>query len=106
MTPSCGLDEAGLRLQFERYSEVGTRAQVVDRRRGRLVVDLDEHVEPRLVDQLLAVERECCPFLELDWRPQARRLTISVLRAEHEPVLDAIAYALGLDGSVPATASD
>jgi hypothetical protein len=85
---------------------VGARAQVVDRGRRRLAVDLNEHVEPKLVDELLAIERQCCPFLELRWGPRARRLTISVSRAEHEPALDAIACALGLEGPVTSTASN
>jgi hypothetical protein len=96
LAPSCALDEAGMRAQRDRYREVGASARVVERRRGRLIVDLDERVDPRLVEELLAVERECCPFFELGWQSQARRLTVAVSRAEHEPALDAIAHALGL----------
>jgi hypothetical protein len=70
------------------------------------MVDLNEHVDPKLVDGLRAVERECCPFLELGWEPKARRLTVSVSYAKHEPALDAIAFALDLEGSVQSTASD
>jgi hypothetical protein len=101
MAPGCALDESGLRSQYERYRQAGAGARVVDRARQRLVVDLDEHVDPQLVDDLLAVERGCCPFFELRWEPPARRLTVSVSRAEHEPALDGIAFALGLVGGPP-----
>jgi hypothetical protein len=61
-----------------------------------LAVDLDRKVDLKLVDELLAVERECCPFLELGWRPDSRRLSVSVSQKRHEPALDAIAFALNL----------
>jgi hypothetical protein len=96
MAPSCGLDETGLRLQHARYGKAGVGARVVQRTRRRLAVDLDQKVDLKLVDELLAVERECCPFLELGWRPDARRLSVSVSQKRHEPALDAIAFALNL----------
>jgi hypothetical protein len=94
MAPSCALDEAGLRLQHERYRQAGAGARLVDRTRRHLVVDLDEQVDPELVRELLATERECCPFFGLGWAPDTRRLTVSVSITEHEPALDAIAFAL------------
>jgi hypothetical protein len=106
MAPSCALDETGLRLQYERYRRVGAGARVLDRRRRYLMVEFSELVDPKLVDELLAVERECCAFFELGWEATARRLTVSVSHAEQEPALDAIAFALGLEGSVQSTASD
>lgn len=105
MLPSCALDEAGLSKQYQRYREVGAGARVLERRRRRLTVDLDQQVDPNLVAKLLAVERECCPFLELDWEQSARRLTVGVSQAEHEPALDAIAFALGLEGSLQSAGS-
>jgi hypothetical protein len=96
MAPSCGLDETGLRLQYARYRTAGAGARVVQRSRRRLVVDLDEKVDLKLVDELLAIERECCPFFELGWRPDARRLSVSVSQKRHEPALDAIALGLNL----------
>jgi hypothetical protein len=60
------------------------------------VVDLDEQVDTELVDETIAIERECCPFFTLDWEPERRRLTVAVSQAEHEPALDAIAFALDL----------
>ncbi|MFI4985018.1 MAG: hypothetical protein ACHQAV_03405 [Solirubrobacterales bacterium] len=106
MTPSCALDETGLRLQLERYRRAGASARQVDRTGRRLAVDLDHAVDTKLVDGLVAIERECCPFFALDWEPDRRRLTVSVSQAEHEPALDAIAFALELETPAQHAASD
>lgn len=97
MAPSCALDETGLREQAERYRQAGEGASVVDHSPRCLVVDLDQRVDPRLIDELIAIERECCPFFDLSWKPEIRRLTVSVSRAEHEPALDAISFALDVE---------
>lgn len=97
MAPSCALDEAGLRLQLERYRRAGEGARLVEQTRRRFVVDLDAHADGKLIEEAVAVERKCCPFFALDWEPVRRRLTVSVSHTEHEPALGAIAFALGLD---------
>lgn len=94
MAPSCGLDQAGLRSQLERYRQAGRDAHLIERTPRGLVVDLDQHVDVELVAETVAIERECCPFFTLTWEPDRRRLTISVSQAEHEPALEAIAFAL------------
>jgi hypothetical protein len=106
MAPSCALDEDGLRLQLERYRRAGQGASPIDQTRRRLVVDVDESVDNQLIDELIAIERECCPFFTLAWEPARRRLTISVSQAEHEPALDAIAFALDLKAPGQQAASD
>jgi hypothetical protein len=101
MAPSCALDEAGLRLQLERYRRAGRGALLIEQTERRFVVELSEHVDGKLVEEAVAIERECCPFFALDWQPVRRRLTVSVSHVEHEPALDAIAFALGLDEATP-----
>jgi len=96
MAPSCALDDAGLRRQLERYRQVGESASLVDQARRRLVIALDANVDSELVEEAITVERGCCPFFELRWEPESRRLTVAVSQAAHEPALDAIAYALDL----------
>jgi hypothetical protein len=96
MAPSCALDETGLRLQLERYRRAGRGATIVERTRRRLVVDLDCGVDEKLLEEALAVERDCCPFFTLSWEPRRGQLTIAVAATEHEPALEAIAFALGL----------
>jgi hypothetical protein len=93
---SCALDGTGLGVQRERYRRSGLGAHLLERTSRRLSVDLADGVDLALVDEALAIERDCCPFFELDWQPASRRLTVSVAAAEHEPALEAIASALGL----------
>jgi hypothetical protein len=90
---SCSLDEKGLRAQRERYRSAGRGAIMLQRTSRSLVVEVGERgtgVVPELVD----VERECCPFFDLDWDPRTRRLSISVSERDQEPALDAIEFAL------------
>jgi hypothetical protein len=96
MAASCALDEAGLRLQLQRYRTAGQGARLIERTSRRLVVELAAPVESQLVDELVAVERDCCPFFTLVWRPDRRRFSVSVSEAEHEPALDAIGFALAV----------
>jgi hypothetical protein len=99
MAPNCALDEAGLRSQLERYRQAGRNARLIERTPRRLVANLDEDVDAELVAETIAIERECCSFFTLTWEPDRRRLTISVSQAEHEPAMDAIAFALNLQAS-------
>ena len=99
MTQACALDEGGLRSQLERYRRAGQGARIVERSRRRLVVDLDEHADGKLIEESVAIERECCPFFTLDWEPARRRLTVAVSHVEHEAASGAIAFALGLDAA-------
>lgn len=96
MAPSCALAESELHAQLERYRQTARNARLIERTPQRLVVDLEEHVDAALVEQTIAVERECCPFFTLVWEPERRRLAVAVADAEHEPALDAIAFALNL----------
>jgi hypothetical protein len=97
--PACSLDEVGVRSQLARYRTVGEAATVLVLDRRRVSVHVGDEVPNTLIDELVAIERECCPFFELAWEPNARRLTVSVPDAEHEPALEAIGFALGLEGT-------
>jgi hypothetical protein len=93
---SCSLDDAGLTAQRERYRRLGAGATVIERDRGRIAVRVTRAVPDDLVGELISVERECCPFFELDWDPASRSFSVSVSEPRHQPALDAIAYALAL----------
>jgi hypothetical protein len=99
MAPGCALDEHDLRAQLERYRRAGEGASLITRTRRQLTVELDPRVDAQLVGELLATERECCPFFSLSWQSDTRRLTFSVAASEDEAALDGIAVALGVDGS-------
>ncbi len=95
MAPAaCALDETALAEQLGRYRAVGRDSAVVARDARRLIVDVGSEVPGALVEELVAVERGCCPFFAVDWRAPERRLTVAVRGSEHEPALSAIAAAL------------
>ena len=77
-------------------SRLREKAQVLDDEPCRLVILVAESVAERVVAELIAVERECCPFFRLDWQPAGRCLTVGVGRADEAPALDAIRHALGV----------
>jgi hypothetical protein len=94
LVPSCELDAGGLKAQRERYRAAGEGATVLERTARRLVVEVSPQAVSA-VSNLVEVERECCPFFQIDWDSSLGRLSFGVSDAEHEPALDAIAYALG-----------
>jgi hypothetical protein len=98
MAPVCGLDDQGLIAQYDRYRRAGQGARVLEHSSRRLAIELDPRVDRRLVEQLVAVERECCPFLGISWEPQSGRLIVAVGQDDHESALAAIAFALDLEG--------
>lgn len=106
MAPVCALEESGLRLQLERYRQVGRDAFLIERTPRQLVAELGEDVDGELVEQAITVERACCPFFALSWDRDRRRLTVSVSQTEHEPALDAIAFALDLQPPATPTPPD
>ena len=95
--PSCALDDTGMARQRERYRSAGAEARVLQRSPRRLVLELNARVDAGEVEELVAVERECCPFFELGWQSALRQLSVAVSREADEPALEAIAFALGLE---------
>jgi hypothetical protein len=65
------------------------------------VIQVDDRVADVLIEELVAVERGCCPFFDLDWQPEGRRLAVAVPGAHYEPALEALASALGLTPAPP-----
>jgi hypothetical protein len=66
----------------------------LERRPRRLLLQFAPDVDAALVEETLAIERRCCPFFRLEFEPSARRLEIGVDRAEQDPALDALRFAL------------
>ncbi len=97
MAPAaCSLDASGFAAQRERYRVLAAASIGVERTSSRVAVRVDQHVPGGLIEELIAVERDCCPFFELTWDPVGRVFTASVSDVQHQPALDAIAYALEL----------
>jgi hypothetical protein len=74
----------------------GAGAEVVVHDARKIAIRVGADADPALVEELIAVERSCCPFYDLAYEPDERLLTIAVTTGEHEPALGAIAFALGL----------
>ena len=95
IAPSCALDADGMRRQAERYRRAGAGATLLARTPRRLALRVRPEAQAE-VTEAVAIERECCPFYEIDWDPSTGELSFAVGRAEDEPALEAIAAAFGL----------
>lgn len=95
--PRCSLNETELGEQVDRYRTVGVAATTIESVARRLVIGVADDAPAALIEDLIEVERACCPFLQLEWDTRERRLAIWVAAPEHEPALAAIAGALGGD---------
>jgi hypothetical protein len=92
MASSCSLDRDGRAAQINRYARLATSVRGIERGPRALVVEFEPGFDRALLDELVAVERECCPFLEIEVGES--RLSIAVERAEEAPMLDVFAEAL------------
>jgi hypothetical protein len=93
MEPSCSLTKAGLESQRGRYARLASHVQRRDLAGSSLTVDFAEGFDRGTLDEAVAIERECCPFFEIRFDEDRRRLIVAVREPEHEPALEAIAAA-------------
>jgi hypothetical protein len=93
--PSCSLDEEGLRRQRARQARLAPSVSAVERHDHSLSVTFGASLDRPALDELIAVERECCPFFEFDFEEGKRRLTVTVRNDAERPALDAVAAAFG-----------
>ena len=93
---ACSLDAVGERRQRDRYAEIGDAVLAYGRTDTRLVAQLAAGVDAELVEETLAIERECCSFFQLAYDPGTRELSVGVDDAAKAPALDAIAHAMAL----------
>ncbi len=91
---SCSLGADELRAQLERYRLAGEGGRLIEHGRRSLVVEIGPVSTEDQIELLIATERRCCPFFEVDWDPEPRRLSLTVTQREHEGALAAIAAAL------------
>jgi hypothetical protein len=90
---SCALPREGLDRQRERYARLAAQAEAVVREPRRVSVVFAPGYDAELLAELVAVERECCPFFALEVGDG--RLSVSVSSDEDARMLDAVAEALG-----------
>jgi hypothetical protein len=92
MASSCSLDRDGRARQVARYAALAPSVVSVERGARRLDVAFADGFDRALLDEALAVERECCPFLGIE--TGERSLAISVSSEDEAPMLDVFAEAL------------
>ncbi|MEA2472578.1 MAG: hypothetical protein QOE06_493 [Thermoleophilaceae bacterium] len=86
MASSCSLDSDGRAEQLARYAALAPSVRHVEREELSLAISFADDYDRALLDELVAVERECCPFLQIDVADA--RLTISVAQHDDSPMLD------------------
>lgn len=66
----------------------------IDSQSTALEIRFAPELDARLLDETLAVERQCCSFFRLDYDSSSRRLSAWVERKDQQAALEAIASAL------------
>ena len=90
--------------QGARYARLAGDVSEASREPRRLEVSFAESYDRALLDQAIAVERECCPFFAIELDHGARRLVIELPEGEDTLLLDGITTALAPAAS-PASAA-
>jgi hypothetical protein len=93
----CRLDLESARRQRDRYRTLGGQASGIRRGSKSVIIKFDPELDQTLLEETIAVEKDCCPFFEFDYSQEELTLTIGVGRDEQRPALDALAFALGSD---------
>lgn len=91
---ACELDARGMRDQGDRYARLAPTVSAIERDGTRLVVEFGDSLDHRLLDETVAVERDCCSFFGFDYDAQRRRLTVSVADPDQGAALDVLQEAL------------
>jgi hypothetical protein len=98
--PSCSLSAAGLEGQRARHARLASDVVGVRRGEAELEIAFADGYDRDALAELVAVERECCPFFDLRIDDAARRLRVAVDDPTHRPALDALADALGVGSRI------
>ncbi|MGI9185364.1 MAG: hypothetical protein ACR2GZ_10460 [Solirubrobacteraceae bacterium] len=95
MAPAgCALDDGSLTAQLDRYRRLGTTAASITQRELELEVWFDPGVDLDLLRETIAIERQCCSFITLDYDISDGRLSISVDGSDRLDALRALLSAL------------
>jgi alkylmercury lyase len=89
--PSCALDGPARAAQHARYARLAPSTTGVRREPDAVVIEFDHHLDAELLDEAIAVERDCCPFLSFELDRRSRRVRVTVSDPEMRPALDALA---------------
>jgi hypothetical protein len=93
--PSCAITEEDLKRQRERAVKLSRSVRNLIRHDEAVVFEFGAGFDRQALDEMIAVERECCPFFTFNFDEKARRLTVGVQGAANTLALDAMAEQLG-----------
>jgi hypothetical protein len=94
--PSCAIGDEDLARQRERQRLLAPSVRGAERKGRAVTIEFEPGFDREALDQLIAVERSCCPFFAFELDGERRRLTVSVRDGQHAAALDAIAAMLGV----------
>jgi hypothetical protein len=97
--PSCGATDQELRDQRRRQARLAPGIAGSRREDGAVVVEFTPDFDGPALEELIEVERGCCPFFRFDFDEANRRLRVSVDDEAHVPALDALAGLLAPTGA-------
>src|SRR5436305_14765835 len=92
VVPGCSMAPEDRDPQAARIGTIARSVNRVERTPRQLRFHLEPGFDRRALDELIATERECCPFYELDVTDQV--FTVAVADDDHVPALDAFAALL------------
>jgi hypothetical protein len=93
--PSCVITEGDLKGQRGRAVKLSRSIRDLTRHDEAVVFEFEADFDRQALDDMVAVERECCPFFTFDFDEDACRLTVGVQDVDHVPALQAMAEQLG-----------
>ena len=96
--PSCTLTDADLVRQAGRQRRLAPDVERATRDGDALEVRFRPGFDRAALDEMIAVERECCPFFTFAFDAEGRTLTIGVDDPAMAPALGALGHQLGVPG--------
>jgi hypothetical protein len=93
--PSCALDEQGVKEQQARHERLAPSVTNLERPGETVIFTFAEDYDRQALEEMVAVEKQCCPFFDFAFDEGKRELTVGVKDEEMLPALEAIAAHLG-----------
>ena len=97
--PSCSATDRELAHQRDRQARLAPGIERVEHSEEAMVISFAEGFDREALEEMLEVERRCCPFFVFEYDERERRLTTTVRAPEERPALAALAAAI----AAPAT---
>jgi hypothetical protein len=93
--PSCALDEQGVKEQQARHERLAPSVTSLECPGETVVFTFSEDYDRQALEEMVAVEEQCCPFFRFAFDEGRRELAVGVKAEEMLPALEAIASHLG-----------